>query len=52
MLNYGLYRGQLIITLMKHKHVINDGLGSDFYNLKNPKKWHNVLSKYFTKKEG
>jgi hypothetical protein len=52
MLNYGLYRGQLIIMLKKHQHVINDDLGSDFYNLKNPKKWHNVLSNLLQKRKG
>jgi len=38
MLNYGLYIGKLIIMLKKHPHVINDDLGLDFYNLKNPQK--------------
>ncbi len=51
MLNYDFYWGQLIIMLKKH-HVINDDFGLDFYNLKNPTKWHNVISKYFTKKDG
>jgi hypothetical protein len=49
MLNYGFWPRHLIIMLNYEKEigVINDDLGWNLCNLRNPQKWHNFPPKFF-----
>jgi hypothetical protein len=49
MLNYGFWPRHLIIMLNYEKEIgaINDDLGWNLCNLRNPQKWHNFPPKFF-----